>query len=618
MLALLTISFIGYAIYLNLCRATRALETLFITCCLAIIFLYLFGIFGHLRIGFFVFLGMGILLGSYAVTRPLLIKDKLISLRAEAFENLAYLAFATPFLVAYFLIADNFLFTGWDEFSFWATSSKMIYEFNSLYTQSMPIGFKHYPPAQQLFQYLFLSVAGWSEKTVLYAQSFLTLTAILYSTAALVKGNLTRLTLFFSFCIVVYIVEFHYSFSHIYADPLLGAVFCAALISASKFNGKILNFACTLLFTAVLVLVKEIGLILALIVFFAFSYNAIWSIKNDMKSQIFYLLGFALFLFLTFESWQIYLHHIGSHKAISPISLTDYFLNYDRERLNKTLLEFDRRLFKSGYLLFDNNLQWGNNFSVVTTSILLATSCIFIGWLNRSTTYFKNTVILSASLILGFVIYIFFLLFTYLVFFSAYEGIRLASFERYTSSYMLAWIIISLLLIFRTIESRSKWIAILLSSSLLYLLFYCSPYNFKQDFQGINTDPRLLPTRIQIQSRVDAIKAITNPTDSVYFIHQNSTGYERIIFHYLIAPNPSSDWCWSVGRKYYPGDVWTCDQNLSDLLKSYNYLVINQADEQFWEANSFLFEKPQSGRLSEGIYKRVLKPNGSSYFQKIN
>ena len=618
MLVFLSISFIGYCLYLSLSRSISILAAPFITCCLAILLLYLFGIFGYLHAGFIAFIGIGILLALHALSRPILIKEKLKSLRADGVESLLSSLFAIPFLIAYRLIANDFSFTGWDEFSFWATSSKMIYTSNSLYLQSMPIGFKHYPPAQQLFQYLFLSAAGWTEKTVLYAQSFLTLTALLYSTAALVKGNLTRLILFFSFCILVYIVEFHYSFSHIYADPLLGAVFCAALISAAKFNGKFSNFARILLFTAVLVLVKEIGLILALIVFFTFSYNAIWTINKDRKTQVFYLLGFAFFIFLTFVSWQIYLHHAGIYKAISPTSVTDLFFHYDRERFSKTLLEFDRRLFKPGYLLFDDNLQWGNYFSVLTTSIYLASICVFVSWLNRSTAFFKNTVILSITLILGFILYVTFLLFTYLVFFSAYEGVRLASFERYISSYMLAWFIISLTLLFRAIESRSKLIGILLSSSLLYLLFYCSPYNFKQDYRGINTDPRLLPTRIQIQSRVDALRAHISPTDRVYFIHQNSTGFERYMFYYLISPNPSSDDCWSIGPKFYPGDVWTCDRNLGDLLNGYNYIVINKADVQFWETNRSLFQQSQSAKLSEGVYKRVLNANGSSIFQKID
>lgn len=83
-------------------------------------------------------------------------------------------------------------------------------------------------------------------------------------------------------------------------------------------------------------------------------------------------------------------------------------------------------------------------------------------------------------------------------------------------------------------------------------------------------------------------------------------------------PYPRSVGCWSLGPKYYPGDIWTCDQNLSDLLKDYNYIVINNADEKFWEANASLFEKSQSVKLSEGVYKRLLNANRSSIFQKLD
>lgn len=616
MLTFLIISFIGYILFLSLSRSIDVLETPFVICCLAITLLYLFGIFGHLQAGLIIFITSGVLLGIYAFTKTPLIKQRLSSLRANGIESFFYPAFAIPFLISYYLISNDYLFTGWDEFSFWATSTKVIYESNSLWGQNTPIGFKHYPPAQQLFQYLFLSVAGWSEKTVLYAHTFLTLSALLYSASALIKSNLTRLFVFCSFCIFIYIIN--YTFSNIYSDPLLGAVFASALISTIKFDCRLPKFLLTILFTTVLILVKEIGLILAFVVFFTFISINIWSATTDKLNKISYSIGFLFFIFAVFESWQIYLHHIGSHKAINPISLSDYFLNYDLERLNLTLAEFYRRLLKPGYLLFDNSLEWGIYFSVLSTSCYLTSLSVFICLANKNSALIKNLITLFTALFLGFLVYLVFLLFSYLVFFSDYEGVRLASFERYISSYMLAWIIITLALLFRTIELHGKWIAIALSSLLLYLLLYSSPYYFKQDYRGIKTDIKFLPTRNQLQSRLNELKPYLKQSDRVYFIHQNSTGFEMYMFYYLASPIVMANSCWSIGPKYYPGDVWTCNQNLSELSKNYNYLVINQADEQFWTANAPLFEKPQTGKLTEGIYKRIVKPNGSSYFQRID
>ena len=619
MFILLTISFIGYALYLCLSRSVNILAAPFFTCCVAIISLYFFGIFGQLPAGLFFFIGVGILLGFYTLTRPLLIRNKLLLIRSSSLESLLYLAFITPFLYCYFAIADDFLFTGWDEFSFWLTSSKLIYLSNSLWLESTPIYFKQYPPAQQLFQYLFLNFAGWSEKNVLYAQSFLVLSGLLYCGTTLISNNVTRLFLFFSFCILVYFFGEFSGLSYILSDSLLGVFFAAALISTIKFNGKIFEFTLVLLFTAVLILEKEIGLILACIVFLAFNFTNFWITTNKKNQKIFYSLVFLFFIFIAFKSWQLYLQHIGLHKTYTE-SLLAQVLNYDPDRLSKTLSELTRRLINPKYIFFDNDLKWGQYFSILSTSCYLTILCMIVCLIDKKSVYFKSTVILSLSSILGFLIYFSFLLFAYLIFFSEYEGVRLGSLERYISTYMLAWSIIGLALFFRGIELRSKWSAIVLSLSLLLLFAYSSPTHFKKDFQAIKSNPDHIYTRAQIESRVDKLKIYLKPSDKVYFIHQNSTGFHAYIFYYLISPNLTSSFsrCWSLGPKYYEGDIWTCDQNLGDLVKDYNYLVINKADEQFWNANSVLFEKPSSGFLSEGIYKIKKNFNGPSIFQKLD
>jgi len=74
------------------------------------------------------------------------------------------LIFIAAYGVLFFAIAPEFKFLGWDEFSFWASSQKLIFGTGELYNEHSPIFLKSYPPGQQLFQYYLTKMTFWSEK----------------------------------------------------------------------------------------------------------------------------------------------------------------------------------------------------------------------------------------------------------------------------------------------------------------------------------------------------------------------------------------------------------------------------------------------------------------------
>jgi len=73
---------------------------------------------------------------------------------------------------------------------------------------------------------------------------------------------------------------------------------------------------------------------------------------------------------------------------------------------------------------------------------------------------------------------------------------------------------------------------------------------------------------------------------------QGSNGTEYTIFNYGVLPRRSNQNCWSVGEKYFDGDVWTCNKDTNDFsnsLKNYDYLFIAYVDKQFNDIYSSLF-----------------------------
>ena len=111
------------------------------------------------------------------------------------------------------------------------------------------------------------------------------------------------------------------------------------------------------------------------------------------------------------------------------------------ERTAKTLTEFSSRMFKPGYLaMADMPLVMSPSIFVFILGMIVF-SVILIYLSNRQD---KLKISLSLGVLLaGALTNIGILLFSFLVLFTEYEGLRLASFERYLSTYTFAWFLIA-------------------------------------------------------------------------------------------------------------------------------------------------------------------------------
>ena len=125
----------------------------FIFCSAISFILCAFGMVGLLNVGsqFLLFTGLGLLaFEGYKLIQ---------STSWRQFDYWLLSLISIPFITLWFAIDKNFVFTVWDEFSFWASSTKLIYTTNALFDQNSPIFLKTYPPIQQLFQYYVVLVS---------------------------------------------------------------------------------------------------------------------------------------------------------------------------------------------------------------------------------------------------------------------------------------------------------------------------------------------------------------------------------------------------------------------------------------------------------------------------
>jgi hypothetical protein len=498
-----------------------------------------------------------------------------------------------PFFLYYISIKKEFNFLLWDEFSFWLSSAKFIFETNALFDESSPIYVKSYPPIQQLFQYYVTSMTSWSEKHVLYAQTFWVLSALLCVCGCLIRSGTNIALCFLLSTSALYL--FSYSFSTIYSDPLLGAAFAACVALAWNQRNRINTSVTFFIAVGALILIKEIAILLAGISVVIFTIS-MWDGHRTQKDvshagrQMIVTITLGLMsLFVVLKSWSWYVAQINATREHTIPSLADFLHGPLHTRLTATTAEFLLRIKKSGYIVFsDSSIVAGPSILVVV--ILLTIASIVLISIRSDTSRTKRALTL---LVLwgGACAYTAALFVSYLVVFTEYEGVRLASFERYLSSYMLAWLLIICSLCVAAIARRTIIGCMLSLLGVGCCALYFLPKAFTDELKSIESTGPVFQLRQDLEAYAGRVKASMNKDQRVYFIAQNSNGLERVIFYYAMLPYKSSmSWCWSVGAKYFDGDVWTCDVKLASLLKDYDHLAVYRGDQKLIDSADKLLD----------------------------
>lgn len=612
---LLLLSFFGYVTYISKRTSLNIFQAPFLFCCFISIFLYSFAIASALVFGVYLAIALGLILFALSVFK------RWLNIQNFKVTDFKYLIFIAPYIAFYFAINKDFKFLGWDEFSFWASSQKLIFVTEELYKEHSPIFVKSYPPAQQLFQYYLTKMTFWSEKNVLFAQIFWVLSGLMCVAGTLVTRPLHAAITFLTSCSFLY--YFNFSFVTLYSDPLLGVCFAASVSFAYKNKTDFASTLSIFLSLAILVLIKEIGIFLALVTLaIAFINRCIESRSVDASrfrkilpsiTETFIL---AIGLLAVMKTWSWYLGTINALRQMNLPVLEDFSNSPLRERSAQTIIEFWARVAQPNYLVVAD-VPLATSASIITFSIgmvVLSTFLIFITSINQRLKIAATTFTLAA----GAIAYTTVLIFSFLVLFTEYEGIRLASFERYLSTYTIAWLIVLYALLSAEIFRRNIKFAVPMQLICVSLVIYFVPRVYFQDIRKIESLGPVNDLRISVDNFASTVKKYMSPDEKVYFIAQNSNGLERAIFTYAMLPLTSStEWCWSLGEKYYDGDVWTCNTSLPSVLKGYDYLALYSADEKFWNSNAEYFDSSVIGAKS-GIFKISRDSNGGISFHSIH
>lgn len=605
-LVALAISTLGYLAFLVSILKVPALLAPLVWASFVTTFVYAFGISGHLALGANLALALGIALALVFAWRKRRAPPK------PGLNALWILPYLVPLGVAYLAIPHDFVFLVWDEVGTWAKTQKLVFDTNSLLTAESPIAIKSYPPGQIVFQYYFTKMTWWSEKQVLFAQILFVFCALTGTVGALVTRKSWAAIVFLTLIPVIYF--FHFDYTTIYADPLLAAMFAACLALALRPRAGLRDDVVLAACLCGLVLLKDMAVVFTALVLAITVLNIVLSgdrasgplARAGQAAGAVLVCGIAVGAVL--RSWKWYVSTIDTTKtSLSPISIDSFTQEAFLLRFGKTVAAFLHQSLKPGFFSSDTGLA---GFSISLAQLIVA--LVVLGLVITAIAMQRRrifTFLATLALFAGALGYLLFLFWLYLVFFTEYEGVRVASFDRYAMTFLLAWLLVAYTLFIAQLEQfRAKWVALIPIAGLI-LTFAIAPAKFFSDVSGMRIDAASLEKMKKAKALAQEVKKHVKPGERVYFLAQNSNGYERHLFDYAMAPHPHSE-CWSVGKKYNEGDVWTCDQPLGLLVRDYDYLAVYHADDRFWNDNRALFAADGQNRES-GVYKVSRRTDGS-------
>ena len=586
----------------------------------SVTFLYILGLFGLLRVGicFIDIIGLYFLVDVFFKKKPnrgylSRFKFNKVTIKTWGFNALIL---AVIFHIIN-LVPPNYKFTTWDEFPSWGLNSKLLWLNKGFWTQKDFNFFKTYPPGEQIFHFLFSTHFTWTEANVLKSQILWVLLCFLAIASTVLRKNLITGTIFLiSTPTLYYLCGF--TFGNIMADGLLALQFAAIMAFTIETKG-IRHQTYYILATVIpLIIIKPNGFVL-LIPIFLLQFHKAKEIKNVItvginrkvnsqanlnrriaqktlikRAKTYQYLLIPLIGIFTTASWTGFLrfHHIAPTQVPPHFNwlLDSKFEKFRYEvgisilnDLTKPVSEF------SGI----HSFGWFGSANLIEIfSVLLAIELfgyIFIRKMNSNILIFFPT-----PWALGLFAYIFGLYLSYILVSTQADALQTSSFFRYVNVYLFAWLISILSRLLISIGSFDAFSSFMLAALISLICLNISPATLKNDMKGIRSDGKSLSSRVNVEAFMNRYSTPALRS-KLYFINQDSTGYEKYIFSYLNPRNETNWWCWSLGKKYYKKDQWTCDSKLSDVLRGYDYLYIFKGDAKLFADNKEVFPLNFSG-----------------------
>ena len=512
----------------------RLSQALLSTVLITILIYFTGAIIGQLELAASVFTLVGIVL--------LVLNSKAL-LAVSSRRTVADFAYAgalvIPFITLAVLVPQDFRFVNWDEFSHWALSARILITTDALYGPSTPGAFDYYPPGLPVFQYAAFAGGEWSEPWSLRAQNSLILLAWLATASSFSRRPAVVVGLFYAFGILPYLLGF--SYTTMYADLPLGALFAAAIATAINVSKRLASPLTFLLIVTVLPLIKEIGILLALVACLVY----VVAVGIDRRAQqersseelpswrvvSIAVAGSAFAAFV----WQLHLKVGGLGRSSMNLG------EWDTSLWVQVVRELSERVTLAQFPVFGAFPAWTKT-SMLTIVVTCAAMVVLSATLSRVPDR-TRTVVIFSLLLSGLLLYLAALLVLYVYAFSNVEARSLASFERYASTYVIAVVAIAVGLVVQEASShrlrienvrmRRVSLITLTSFAILVMLLAVSVMRERIMTVGIIAQPdSLIHLRVAVDELTQEIGRYSPNAGGIHFVQSSSAALPKLMFQY--------------------------------------------------------------------------------------
>ena len=609
-LFLIFITLISPSLFLSVKQGKSIAKTLPVSLFAMVLILYMGGLLKIMKLTVYIEVITAIIL--FAMTLKIFIKS---SEKKKILKEIFTPAFCLWLFFFIFLIGYHHgrMLTEWDEFTHWGDVVKVMYSINDFSTNPKSLStFQSYLPAMSLFQYFWQVIGGKFREWFLFVsyQLFvITLFLPFLTDLKWKKKDILKILVSIVLILLTPIVFFNNQYTaiyytSIYVDSFLAAIFgyCIASVYFSKKYEKFELLNLTLALT-VLTLTKDIGIVFAAITIFIALLDILF-IENktklsdfkpqNIKKLLIKIKPIFIFSAACLGSYILWKLNIKINHATSafssPINILEIINTLlGRDGTYRTIVVHNYIDSLSGTPMLNNNL----------TINIYGVLAIFIGityliWACELKN--KKSKLVFSMFLLGDGLYIFLMLILYISKFSEYEALNLASFARYMAIYLQAIIlVITLVIIGRSNNDRfNKCLVVVVCFAVIF-----TPISIITGGYFAKANSSL--ARTPYTEAADIIKKeLKNKKARIYFIVQNSNGYEYWVLRYSAHENLSGintsyeKWSWSLGKPYYKEDIWTknisSNKWMNELLKNYDYVFLYKIDENFVAKYGNLFD----------------------------
>jgi hypothetical protein len=526
----------------------------------------------------------------------------------------------------------------WDEFSHWGRISKAITTDAALPGPSSAVVLKDYPPATALLHYFILR-SKFSEGGTYFAQAFI----LIASALALASWSGKSKSASYGLVILLGLSLFAslgLGFATVEVDHVLGGMFGATVAATAHRDSTIRDRFALVPILFCLPLIKTIGLVFALsavamvlavdvlqpLIFGPSPDRARGTVRNALG-----VVGVLLLAVLAAQqSWRMRVRAFEFNETFSVSFDSTAFAalttSSKRDATQERVVESFKRAFHSAPVgrngngvVTDAGVWRGlsDPFPPSTAahwlpllSVLSLVVYALLPFDERSPYRFVFPLLVAGSI--G---YLLLLLYVYMVGFSRHEGTHVISFGRYASPWFLAWALVIAAGLGRA--AAGNWLQRVAGLVLLVVATTWAVRRAPHHDPGAGIFAR---SRAAIQKVIERVEGHIPPDARTYIVWQQTEGFQLNVTAYELSPRPTNSWCWTVGEKYHAGDIWTCPLTTTEFaarIDDYDYLLLMQADDQFWTRYQSLFANHGSEEERQSRLFRVSHDDGALRLRRV-